>query len=553
VDISILSPELLYQVFSYLNTLELFSLKLAGSRYVTENIRSLTKPPFSKYIENIRAIDESRPVMLLAAAAGHETLLRTLVKAAIHSDLSLKRTRFSTPWQISRHRKLVREREKAELCKHEAFHGMSAIHQAAESGQNLLIVFLLSKGVSVEHLDAHGRSSLHYAARTGCNSTIRLLLKNGAIISAQDSNGYTAVHEAAKSGHEQTVKLLLDEGAEADTPCSNNDASTPLWLAIQNKHPAVVQLLLDNNARANRRYTEWKGAPYQTTLLHHAVCLKLVSMIPILLDHGAGLEARDQDQNTPLLWAAKCASKETINLLLDKGADIEARDAWKHTPLLCAVKYAEKETVSLFLDKGADIEARDTQGYTPLLCSVTHRDKETVSLLLDKGADIEARDTQGHTPLLCAVKYSHKETVSLLLDKGADTEARNSRGETSLLCAVKYADKEAVSFLLDKGADPNYRDSRGRSPLHISVEQGHRDITTLLLRHGARGLTDANGWTPADVARHCGFMELVQKHPSLADTDDPTPTYPSPGKWSSLDKAENLKLSDGDITVELPG
>ena len=484
MDINILPPELLYQIFSYLNPLELFSLKLAGIRYVTENIRSLTKPPFSKYIEHVRAIDDSRPVMLLAAGAGHETLLRALLEAAIDSDILFKQIRFSTPW---RHRKLIRERENAELCKQVAIYGMSAIHQAAECGQDLLIVFLLSKGLSVEHPDARGSSPLHYAARAGRNTTIKFLLKNGARLSVRDYDGYTAVHEAAKSGHEQTVKLLLDQGAEADTQSYDDNEATPLWLAVTNSHTAIVRILLDNNASANRPYTRRTSGPYQTTLLHHAVCLKLVSMIPILLDHGADLEARDQDQNTPLLCAARYANEETANLLVDKGADIEARDA------------------------------------------------------------------EGHTPLLCAVhNHAGREIVNLLLDKGADIEAKNSLGDTSLLCAVKHADKETVNLLLDKGADVNYRGSRGQSPLHISVEQGYSDVITLLLEHGARGFPDANGWTPADVARHLGFTGLVQKHPRLADTDGRTPTYISPGKWSTLDKAENLKLSEGNITVELP-
>src|SRR5436190_4638509 len=108
-------------MFSYLEHLDLYFLKLAGSRYVTENIRSLPRLSFSKYVERIRGEDEPRPTLLIAAAKGHESLLRALLENGIHSDLPLT--------QSAR-----RKRERAELCKHK-WDGMLAIHQAAASGQ----------------------------------------------------------------------------------------------------------------------------------------------------------------------------------------------------------------------------------------------------------------------------------------------------------------------------------------------------------------------------------------------------------------------------------
>src|SRR6266487_4759435 len=112
MNMNMLPPELLLQIFSYLIPLDLFSLKLSGSRYVTESVRSLPRQPFSIYIQKTVMKDDPRPVMLIAAAIGHETLLRALLERAVHLDLSLKRsTRSFAPWQISGHRKLM-QREK---------------------------------------------------------------------------------------------------------------------------------------------------------------------------------------------------------------------------------------------------------------------------------------------------------------------------------------------------------------------------------------------------------------------------------------------------------
>src|SRR5438034_9800981 len=104
-----LPPELLLQIFSYLNPLDLFSLKLAGSRYIADYIRSLPQLPFSKYIEMVGVKDDPKPALFIAAAIGHESLLRALFERAIHSDLPMKQpTRFGR-------RKLVQETWKADL------------------------------------------------------------------------------------------------------------------------------------------------------------------------------------------------------------------------------------------------------------------------------------------------------------------------------------------------------------------------------------------------------------------------------------------------------
>src|SRR5438045_649605 len=107
-----LPPELFLQIFSYLNPLDLFSLKLAGSHYITENIRSLPQPPFSEYIEKICMKGDPRPILFIAAAVGHESLLREMLERSIHSDLSLKQpTRSRTPWRIPGYRKLMQKGE----------------------------------------------------------------------------------------------------------------------------------------------------------------------------------------------------------------------------------------------------------------------------------------------------------------------------------------------------------------------------------------------------------------------------------------------------------
>ncbi len=57
-----------------------------------------------------------------------------------------------------------------------------------------------------------------------------------------------------------------------------------------------------------------------------------VGLAKILLDRGAKIEARDENQWTPLHWAAFFDSRAVAELLLDRGADYEARDYEQWTP-----------------------------------------------------------------------------------------------------------------------------------------------------------------------------------------------------------------------------
>jgi ankyrin repeat protein len=275
-------------------------LKLAGSRYITENIRSLPQLTLSKYIETIGVKDDLRPGLFIAAAIGHESLLRALFESAIYHDLSLTQSPESV-------------RASVELCMR-WLNGSLPIHQAAENGQNPVVGFLLSGEIGVNYKDAHWRRPLHYAARIGQNTAIKWLLENGATASAQDFRGYTAVHEAAQSGHERSVKLLLDKGADADTPSHYlpNNSATPLHLAVRNGHRAVVQLLLDNDAKINRR----GGGDLRRTPLHHAAAVGNTEMVHLLLDCGA--EVKGELPFTPITTAAANGHDTVIKLLLGK-------------------------------------------------------------------------------------------------------------------------------------------------------------------------------------------------------------------------------------------
>ena len=67
-----------------------------------------------------------------------------------------------------------------------------------------------------------------------------------------------------------------------------------------------------------------------------------------------------------LHYAAGEGRKEIAELLIAKGADVDAKDEEEWTPLHSAAYVGNKEIVELLIAKGADLNAKDDDGKTPL-------------------------------------------------------------------------------------------------------------------------------------------------------------------------------------------
>ncbi|KXJ86445.1 hypothetical protein Micbo1qcDRAFT_219444, partial [Microdochium bolleyi] len=80
------------------------------------------------------------------------------------------------------------------------------------------------------------------------------------------------------------------------------------------------------------------------TILHYASHADVVDM---LVQHGADIEARDSDGQTPLASALRRGHVEVAESLLVHGADVEARDNGRDTPLMLAAQRSSLNAVEL--------------------------------------------------------------------------------------------------------------------------------------------------------------------------------------------------------------
>ena len=191
---------------SYLHVFDIFPLKIAGSRYITNAIRTYFPLARSKeaYLEAIGLEDRKRcnhyrSSMEITVSRGQEILLEEVLKRCQpHSWLGFWVKRC---FGIKARRKRWSETEWPK--------GMSALHFAAFYGSEAIAASHIKQRERIDSRTRNGMTPLHIAAWKGHAKVASLLLRAGASISARDDCGCTALSLAAQCGHEETVHMLL--------------------------------------------------------------------------------------------------------------------------------------------------------------------------------------------------------------------------------------------------------------------------------------------------------------------------------------------------------
>jgi len=99
------------------------------------------------------------------------------------------------------------------------------------------------------------------------------------------------------------------------------------------------------------------------------------------LINGVDVNARYEDGETVLFWAAKEGSKVLVDFYLSKGADINAKNKWGSTPLHWAVYANQFSMLKHLVSKGADITAKDVAGDTVLTLAQSENFKHLIDYL----------------------------------------------------------------------------------------------------------------------------------------------------------------------------
>ena len=157
----------------------------------------------------------------------------------------------------------------------------------------------------------------------------------------------------------EPLKVLIDRLNNINSEIVDfrfHDYSTTILLACfyYLKLDFIKYLIENKNANVNYSVEKWTeeegfGRAYNPnrptyfpnkytplmSILQSKNCEKM-DAVKLLIKHGANINSKDQDENTPLMYAIYFTDINIVNYLIEKGSDVNAVNLINNTPLMIA-------------------------------------------------------------------------------------------------------------------------------------------------------------------------------------------------------------------------
>ena len=218
------------------------------------------------------------------------------------------------------------------------------------------------------------------------------------------------------------------------------------YTAVEKGMYEVVELLLthhriDVNASANMR------GPYFAPL-HVATVYKQTHLIPLLMKHGANIDAVEADQgNTPLIITVAMDDENSVRSLMPYHPNPNIFSYGRRNAMFIAAERGAVGIMQMLIDELGvgvnDVVVSDPLvGQTALHVACTFDKVVSVYYLLQCGADVTKRDSRGRTALDCAVAKSGSQCPCALAI--ASYASMLAEEQTAAAAAAASGTKEEV-------------------------------------------------------------------------------------------------------------
>ncbi len=145
----------------------------------------------------------------------------------------------------------------------------------------------------------------------------------------------------------------------------------PQWEPPLRENAVIVTALLDHGAHPDGTDRNGRTALFAASRLGH------IQTVRSLIDHAASCNFTDSTGETPLFWA----KGSIVPILVRHGANINARSYCRETALFVAIKRKDTQAAIALIENGAKVDAIDKDGWTPARCAALVGNKELLEML----------------------------------------------------------------------------------------------------------------------------------------------------------------------------
>ncbi len=209
-----------------------------------------------------------------------------------------------------------------------------------------------------------------------------------------------------------------------------------------------------------------------------------------LIRRGAGVNAKDDTEQSAYLVATSEGHLDLLRLTLRHGADVTSLDSWEGTGLIRAAERGHSMVVGQLLRAGVARNHVNRIGYQAIheaiwLGRQTSEYDATVRVLYAGGAQFDRPSVrEGLTPLQMARQRGHQNTERIVRDM-MNESVNQGTANGVLLKAAADGDADKVAAALRAGADIETRDGHRRTALLLAVTHDHVDVAKVLVALGA--------------------------------------------------------------------
>ena len=265
-------------------------------------------------------------------------------------------------------------------------------------------------------------------------------------------NTRDALRAAACKGRLEAVRFFVEEGVDKDG--ADKEGQTPLMLATQNNHMAVVQFLEEYKTNKNKADMSLKNKTANTRDALRAAANKgCMEAVRFLVEEEVSQDDADNEGRTPLLIAIQSGHEAVARYLVEfmQIRSYIQDGCWGSAALMFAARKCDLVTMQWLLEQGVDKDVGDNSGHTALIVATYSGHLAAIGWLLEQGVDVNKAENDGWTPLHRAAYHGHPEIVTCLMNWGASLTARTNDQvyePISNRLPIELASNEAIKQLI---------------------------------------------------------------------------------------------------------